>query len=504
MAHRSPITSVLLSLMLASCGAELAPESQSEASQSQKRARPNIVFILADDMGLGDITAYNPESKVPTPRLSQLAAEGARFSDAHSPSAVCTPTRYGILTGRYCWRVLKSGVLGGNSVCMLDEEQMTMASLLRDAGYTTGAIGKWHLGLGAGKSTDFGHALQPGPIDFGFDSFFGIPASLDMAPYCFVRDRTPTAAFGGTVEGSTQAREGGAGFWRAGKIADDFAHDQVQPRFVQEAVTWLQARGAETAQGNASPFFLYLALAAPHTPWLPSEKFRGTSQAGPYGDFASMVDAGVGEVLDALEANGFADNTLVVFTSDNGAHWTGADIAKFGHFANGSVRGQKADIHEGGHRVPMIVRWPGVLEGGTVRPELFGLNDWVGTFAGLLQLELPVGSAEDSLDQSALLVAGLPSGEAVLNPPRTELVHHSFQGMFALRSGDWKLVEGLGSGGFTQPARLKPGEGEPDFQLYDLAADPRESVNLAAQMPERVEELSARLEEMRLAGCTRQ
>jgi len=504
MPRRSPITSVLLVLMLASCGAEAAPESQSEANQSQNRTRPNIVFILADDMGLGDISAYNPDSKVPTPRLSQLATEGARFVDAHSPSAVCTPTRYGILTGRYCWRVLKSGVLGGNSVCMLDEGQLTMASLLRDAGYTTGAIGKWHLGLGAGDSTDYEQPLQPGPIEFGFDSYFGIPASLDMAPYCFVRDHAPTAAFGGTIDGSKQARQGGGGFWRAGKIADDFAHDQVQPRFVQESVTWLRARGAESAAGNAAPFFLYLALAAPHTPWLPSDRFRGTSQAGPYGDFTSMVDAGVGEVLDALDANGLADDTIVVFTSDNGAHWTGGDVAKYGHFANGSVRGQKADIHEGGHRVPMIVRWPEVIDAGSVRPELFGLNDWVGTFAGLLELELPEGSAEDSFDQSSLLAAALPNGEAVVHPPRTELVHHSFRGMFALRSGNWKLIEGLGSGGFTQPASREPAEGESNFQLYDLAADPRESVNLAAQMPERVEELSARLEEMRLAGRTRQ
>ena len=504
MAHRSPITSVLLSLMLASCGVDPAPESQSEASQSQKGVRPNIVFILADDMGLGDITAYNSASKVPTPRLSQLAAEGARFSDAHSPSAVCTPTRYGILTGRYCWRVLKSGVLGGNSVCMLDEAQLTMASLLRDAGYTTGAIGKWHLGLGAGEGTDYEQPLQPGPLDFGFDSYFGIPASLDMAPYCFVRDRAPTAEFGGMVEGSQQARQGGGGFWRAGKIADDFAHDQVQPRFVQEAATWLSERGKESAAGDANPFFLYLALAAPHTPWLPSDEFRGTSQAGPYGDFASMVDAGVGEVLDALDAHGLTDSTIVVFTSDNGAHWTGGDVAKYGHFANGSVRGQKADIHEGGHRVPMIVRWPGVIEAGSVRPELFGLNDWVGTLAGLLEVELPEDSAEDSFDQSSLLASGLPNGEAVPNPPRTELVHHSFRGMFALRSGNMKLIEGLGSGGFTQPASLKPVDGEPNYQLYDLAADPRESVNLAAQMPERVEELSARLEAMRLAGRTRQ
>lgn len=490
--------------MLASCGADPAPESQSEASQSQKPTKPNILFILADDMGLGDISAYNPASKVPTPRLTQLAGEGARFSDAHSPSAVCTPTRYGILTGRYCWRVLKSGVLGGSSVCMLEEGQLTMASLLRDAGYTTGAIGKWHLGLGAGDRTNYEQPLQPGPIDFGFDSYFGIPASLDMAPYCFVRDHAPTAAFGGTIEGSQQARQGGGGFWRAGKIADDFAHDQVQPRFVQEAVTWLSARGAETTAGNASPFFLYLALAAPHTPWLPSEEFRGTSQAGPYGDFASMVDAGVGEVLDALDAHGLTDNTIVIFTSDNGAHWTGGDVAKYGHFANGSVRGQKADVHEGGHRVPMIVRWPGVVEGGTVRPELFGLHDWVGTFAGLLQLDLPEASAEDSFDQSRLLTSGLPNGKSVPSPPRTELVHHSFRGMFAIRSGNWKLIEGLGSGGFTAPASVQPAEGEPNFQLYDLAADPRESVNLAAQMPERVEELLARLDEMRLAGRTRQ
>lgn len=501
---RSSITFVLLGLMFASCSSEAAPEAQDETAQAQNALQPNIVFILADDMGLGDIQAYRPESKVPTPRLSQLAAEGARFTDAHSPSAVCTPTRYGILTGRYCWRVLKSGVLGGSSPCMLDEGQMTIASLLKDAGYTTGAIGKWHLGLGAGERTDYEQALKPGPLEFGFDSYFGIPASLDMAPYCYVRDHRPTAAMHGTVEASKQARNGGGGFWRAGKIADDFAHDQVQPRFTEEAVQWIQARGAEAQSGKQAPFFLYLALAAPHTPWLPSEEFRGTSGAGPYGDFASMVDAGVGQVLDALEANDFADNTLVVFTSDNGAHWTGGDIAKYGHFANGSVRGQKADIHEGGHRVPMIVRWPGVLAAGSVRPELFGLQDWLGTVAGLLDIALPVEAAEDSFDLSALLAPDLPHGQTITSPPRTELIHHSFQGKFAIRSGQWKLIEGLGSGGFTQPANRKPAEGEPAYQLYDLAADPRESINLAAEMPERVEELAARLDEIRTAGRSRQ
>ena len=249
--------------------------------------------------------------------------------------------------------------------------------------------------------------------------------------------------------------------------------------------------------------YLYLPLAAPHTPWLPSAEFRGRSDAGVYGDFAAMVDAGVGEVLAALERHGFDDNTIVIFTSDNGAHWTPGDKAKFGHFANGSVRGQKADIHEGGHRVPLIVRWPGRVPEGSVRPELFGLNDWMATFAGLLELELPEAAAEDSFDQSLLFATGVKSGEAIASRARRELVHHSLHGMFALRSGKWKLIEGLGTGGFTAPRSVEPEEGQPPYQLYDLEADPLESVNLAPEMPERVEELAARLEEMRREGRTR-
>ena len=470
---------------------------------SPEAPRPNIVFVLADDMGLGDISAYHEESKVPTPHLTRLAEQGARFTDAHSPSAVCTPTRYGILTGRYSWRVLESGVLWGRSPCMLDEQQWTMPEMLQEAGYTTGAIGKWHLGLGSAEQTDYTQPLVPGPLEHGFDSYFGIPASLDMQPYCFVRDHAPTAPITMEIEGSTQARNGGGGFWRAGPIAEDFAHDQVQPRLIEEAVAWLDARGAEQAAGEGKPFFLSLPLAAPHTPWLPSAEFRGRSDAGVYGDFAAMVDAGVGEVLAALERHGFDDNTIVIFTSDNGAHWTPGDKAKFGHFANGSVRGQKADIHEGGHRVPLIVRWPGRVPEGSVRPELFGLNDWMATFAGLLELELPEAAAEDSFDQSLLFATGVKSGEAIASRARRELVHHSLHGMFALRSGKWKLIEGLGTGGFTAPRSVEPEEGQPPYQLYDLEADPLESVNLAPEMPERVEELAARLEEMRREGRTR-
>lgn len=498
MSGRSPITFCLLLIALTACTAQ-----EEQAAAGSDAPRPNIVFILADDMGLGDIAAYNPDTLVPTPHLTQLAREGARFTDAHSPSAVCTPTRYGILTGRYSWRVLERGVLWGRSPCMLEEEQLTLPEMLQQAGYTTGAIGKWHLGLGADEQTDYEKKLAPGPLEHGFDSFFGIPASLDMQPYCFVRDHAPTAPITRTIEGSQQARHGGGGFWRAGPIAEDFAHDQVQPRLIEEAVSWIGARGAARDAGEESPWFLYLPLASPHTPWLPSAEFRGRSNAGVYGDFASMVDAGVGEVMTALTESGFADDTIVIFTSDNGAHWTPGDISKFGHFANGAVRGQKADIHEGGHRVPMIVRWPGQVPADSIRPELFGLNDWMATFAGLLELELPEQAAEDSFDQSAVFASGVASEVAVGAPARDELVHHSLNGMFALRSGNWKLIEGLGSGGFTAPNRVDPEEGQLPYQLYDLAADSRESVNLADEMPERVDELAARLDEMRRAGRTR-
>ncbi len=458
------------------------------------RSLPNVVLILADDLGSGDLSLGDPNAHVPTPHLDALASEGMRLTDAHSPSAVCTPTRYGLLTGRYAWRTrLKSGVLVGTSPTLLQPGRETLASLLRRAGYATACVGKWHLGLGNEDPVDFDAPLTPGPLEFGFDSFLGIPASLDMQPYLYVRDHHPERAATERIEGSGQRRHGGGGFWREGAIAPDFRHDQVLDRFADESVSLVE--GWSDAE---QPFFLYLALSAPHTPWLPTGRFVGLSDAGPYGDFTAQVDHAVGRVLDALEATGAAENTLVLFTSDNGAHWTAGDIETYGHRANGALRGQKADIHEGGHRVPFLARWPGRVPAGVVRDDLFGLVDVVATCASLVGAELTEHEGEDSVDQLRVLL-----GEDLEEPLRSELVHHSFDGTFALRAGRWKLIEGLGSGGFTAPRTLEPEPGGPTGQLYDLARDPAETTNLWGEHPEVVTQLTERLEALRQAGRSR-
>lgn len=456
---------------------------------------PNVVIILADDMGQGDPRAYNPDSRVPTPHLDRLAAEGCRLTDAHSPSSVCTPTRYGVLTGRYCWRGrMKKGVGNGRSPLLIEKGRTTIAALLKARGYRTSCVGKWHLGLGSGKRTDYDAPLKPGPLEVGFDHFFGIPASLDMAPYCFVEDHRPTAPFTGTTPGSKQARQGGGGFWRKGQMAEGFRHVDVQPKLIERAVKIIDAQSK-----SEKPFFLYLPLAAPHTPWLPTKPFSGKAEgAGIYGDFVHMVDHGVGEVLAALDRNGVTKNTLIVFTSDNGAHWTPGDKKKFPHRANGARRGQKADIWEGGHRVPFIARWPARIPKGRVSDQLACLTDFFATVAGIVGVELPNDAAEDSYDLLPAL-----TGAAPRSATRTSVIHHSVSGRFSLRDGDWKLIEGLGSGGFSNPRNVKPKPGGPKGQLYNLAADPAEAKNLWLDDPERVARMMTKLQGIKDAGRSR-
>ena len=474
--------------------APLAPLAYGQEREGAAGERPNVVVILADDMGYGDAGAYNPESEVPTPHLDGLAAEGLRFTDAHTPSAVCTPTRYGLLTGRYAWRTpLKEGVLYGYAPLLVDTTRLTLASLLKRHGYATAAVGKWHLGLGSGDSTDYRRPLRPGPLQLGFDRFFGIPASLDMTPYVYVEDERLVAPPTDTVGASAMRREGGGGFWRAGPIAPGFRHADVLPRLTEEAVAYIERQAVD-----GPPFFLYLPLSAPHTPWLPTAPFRGKSGAGPYGDFAVQVDHVAGAVLEALERGGLAEHTLVLFTSDNGAHWLDGDIAEYGHRANGPLRGQKADIWEGGHRVPFIVRWPGVVRAGAVTGETVCLTDVMATLAAIVGEELPPDAGEDSYSLLPVL-----RGEELKKPLREATVHHSLRGMFAIRQGPWKLVEGRGSGGFTRPAFVDPAPGEPAGQLYNLEEDPAETHNRYAERPDVARRLQALLDRYRAQGHSR-
>lgn len=478
----------LVAILLA--GILLAPAATTAAA-------PNFVVILADDLGWGDPRCYNPESRIPTPNIDRLASEGMRFTDAHSPSAVCTPTRYGLLTGRYAWRTrLKSGVLWGYSPPLIEPDRVTLPAFLRGHGYTTACIGKWHLGLEftTREPAQFGDASEPaarpdvidwsqplraGPHTAGFSEFFGIPASLDMVPYLFLRQDRAVAAPTERTPGDRSQRQGGGGFWRAGPIAPGFSIEGCQPELTREAVAFLRR------QDRRRPFLLYFPLTAPHDPWVPTAAFRGQSRAGARGDFVAQVDDTVGQVLAALDERGLARNTLVLFTSDNGAHWLPGEVASTGHAANGPWRGMKSDAWEGGHRVPFIARWPGRVPPGTTCDALIGLNDLFATLAHAAgRRRLPEGVAPDS-------VSFLDALRGRRSTPRPPLVVHSIRGTFALRSGRWKLIDGADSGGWTG------GKVETREQLYDLETDPSESRNLATTEPHRVAELRAALNAIR-------
>ncbi len=455
---------------------------------------PNIVVILADDMGYGDPGVYNPDSRIPTPFMDRLAEEGIRFTDAHSPSGVCTPTRYGLLTGRYSWRTrLKQGVLRGYSANLIDTTRTTIATLLKDQGYHTAVIGKWHLGLGSEEPLDYSQQLYPGPRAHEFDYFFGIPASLDMIPYVYVENERvielPTDSVG------PSGYEYGGPYWRPGPIAPSFEHIDVLPDITEKAVSYIDAR-AETEPGR--PFFLYFPLAAPHTPWLPTEAFQGLSEAGEYGDFTAQVDWTVGQVMQALDRHRLTDNTLLMVASDNGSFWIQEDIDRYDHRSNGPLRGIKADIWEGGHRVPLIARWPARIPSGAVRDEVVSLTDLLATFADLLDIPLSDDEGEDSFSLRPLLL-----DEPGAEYRRDHVIHHSSEGMFAIRKGEWKLIEGRGSGGFTPPRFVDPAPGEPAGQLYNMANDLQEQHNLYLEHPEIVEELSALLDTYRERGRSR-
>jgi arylsulfatase A len=454
---------------------------------------PNIVLVLADDMGYGDPRCYNAQSKMETPRIDRLASQGMRFLDAHTPSSVCSPTRYGLLTGRYAWRSrLKSGVLNGYSPALIEPGRLTLASLLSRHGYRTAVFGKWHLGLGTVEPANYAMPFDAGPNTAGFEQSFVLPASLDMPPYVFVENQRVTVAPSATIGASKMRRYGGEGYWREGAIAPGFKHVDTLPTFALRAASFLRK------QTSDRPFFLYVPLTAPHTPWMPTDEFRGKSQVGYYGDFVSQVDATLGELLDVLDERKLSDDTLVIFTSDNGAHWLPSDIETWGHRANAPWRGQKADLWEGGHRVPFIVRWPGRIAAGGPCERLVCLTDVMATVAEIVGHVLPADAAEDSYSFLGA-IANRPS----TMPAREAIVHHSSDGTFAIRQGPWKLATKLGSHGFSEPRQQEQVDGGPAGQLYQLALDPAESRNVWLEEPAVVERLQTLLGEYQAHPASR-
>ncbi|MCJ7681557.1 MAG: arylsulfatase, partial [Candidatus Aminicenantes bacterium] len=411
------------------------------------------------------------------------------FTDAHSGSAVCTPTRYGILTGRYAWRTrLQDGVFWGWSNPLIPTERVTVASFLQARGYTTACVGKWHLGLGwsdvegrmteDGETVDYTRPIVGGPCDLGFDYFFGIPASLDMIPYVFIENDRVVSPPTDTIAG-TEGRE----FYRAGPIAPGFRHEDVLSVCTDRAVRFIDEH-VRTNPGG--PFFLYLPLTAPHTPILPTEEFQEKSAAGPYGDFVHQCDAAVGEVMAVLERHGMTENTLFIVTSDNGCSpmVDFDDLAARGHFPSYIYRGYKADIYEGGHRVPFIARWPKKIAPGRTCDDPICLTDLMATAADILKERLPDDTAEDS-------VSLLPNLTGTARAPvREAVVHHSINGSFSIRKGRWKLELCPGSGGWSDPRPEKAQElGLPDMQLFDLSSDIGEKINVCERHPEVADEL---------------
>lgn len=494
--HDSTLRSLLLGLLswLGVAGIGLGPLAGATAARGGDR--PNIVVILCDDLGYGDVRAFNPRSRIPTPHIDRLAAEGMRFTDAHSSSAVCSPTRYGLLTGRYNWRSrLQQGVQGGMSPRLIEPGRLTLPGFLRKHGYHTAVVGKWHLGMDwvrhpgteafgdgiekgiEGWKVDFTQPFRQGPISVGFDEFFGIAASLDMVPYCFLKDEHVQALPTVNLSFPMRADRRG-GRTRAGPASVGFRAEDVLPELTRQALQVVERQSGPARDGK--PFFLYLPLTSPHTPIAPSGAWVGRSGLNAYADFVMETDDAVGQILQTLERLGLTQDTLVIFTSDNGCS-PEADFAQLkaaGHDPSAGWRGAKADLFEGGHRVPFIARWPGRIPKGTSYEYPICLNDVMATCAGILGIRLPENAAEDSVDLWRVMQGRMRG------PVREAIVHHSIDGSFAVRRGRWKLLLSPSSGGWSAPWPGSPSVGSlPARQLYDLTVDPGEAHNLIAAKP---------------------
>ena len=471
-------------LWLAACSPSEPPAEKQTAAESKL---PNILFILADDMGYGDPQCYNPDSKIPTPNIDRLAAEGARFTDAHAPGPWCVPSRYGLLTGQYPVRA----ELNWRERALIDPQQLTLASMLRRNGYRTACVGKWHLGFDGVEDWDTfssDQVLSGGPVDRGFDTFFGMYASLDIPPYFYIEGNRPVTPPTETVEAhqSEDATTTISGaFWRAGNIAPGFAFAEVLPTFTQKAVAFVEQH-QRTA--DDAPFFLYVPLTAPHTPWVATPEFEGKSEVGEYGDFTMQVDHVVGQLQQALEQTGQLDSTLIIFASDNGPVWFEQDVKQYGHRSVATLRGMKVDNWEGGHRVPFVARWPSQIPAGTVRSDLLCFTDVLATLAAVVGDSLPEAEQLDSHNLWSAL-----RNETLDQPVRQELII----GEDVVRQGPWKLIAGGGEGVLhrqygrgVQQAPL-----DPPNELYNLQEDLSETNNLYETNQEKADELGALLRE---------
>ena len=475
-----------------------------KAKENETSDLPNIIVIFADDMGYGDLSCLNDSSAIQTENIDRLAQQGMIFTDAHSSSSVSTPSRYGLLTGRYSFRTtLKRSVLIGLSPSLIEPGRETLATLLSKNGYETACIGKWHLGLDFQKkdktkplfegnnwdiqnteNVDYFADVHGGPTEHGFDYSYILPASLDIQPYVFISNKKVVNTDVEHIE-AVQKQKGY--FWRHGDASKDFNFEQVLPLLTRKATDFISKK-------HNKPFFLYFPLTAPHTPWLPLDKYKGKSDAGNYGDFVLQVDDVVGCVINVVDSLGIANNTLIIIASDNGAFWKQEDIEKYNHKANYVFSGMKSDLWEGGHRLPFIIRWPEKVKAGSQSKQMVSFVDLFATFAEIINNENPYNTAEDSYSFYSVL-----TGEKQKTPLRTDFIMHSDNGEFAIRKDNWKYIDCKGSGGWSSPGN----ENGPPGQLYNLDNDISETKNLYNEFPEKVEELKNLLEMYKKEGRSR-
>jgi len=468
---------------------------------------PNVLILYADDLGYGDVGCFNSKSRIPTPNLDQLAREGMRFTDAHSSSGVCTPSRYALLTGRHHWRDFH-GIVNAFGKSVFEPERLTLPEMLKEKGYATAAIGKWHLGWdwdvirkpGAKKNGnrpedfDWSKPIPGGPLAHGFDHYFG-DTVINFPPYCWIENDKVVKAPDIMMD-TTKWKAIKEGNWecRPGPMVTGWDPYQNIPETTRRGVQYIHAQ-----KGSAKPFFLYFAYPSPHAPIIPNDEFDGKSKAGPFGDFVHETDHSIGQILKALKDSGQADHTIVIFSSDNGAEtYAYARDEKFGHWSSHPLRGLKRDIYEGGHRVPTIIRWPGVTKSGVVCDALVSQIDIMGTLAAALDYKLPDTAAEDSHNLLPLL-----KGE--VDSVRTTHVHNTKKDHYAIRHGDWVLIDARG--GYVSGANKEwetrhgyPGDDQSPVELYNLKIDLEQKRNVAAENPERVAELKALLQKNREQG----
>ena len=478
----------------------ISPAVTAQPTASNSAGLPNIVCILADDLGYGDVSSYNENSQLHTRHIDQLARQGVRFTDAHASSAVCTPTRYSLLTGRYAWRTrLKEWVLWQWDPPLIEPDRLTLPAMLKDKGYYTAAIGKWHLGWNwpttdgisakemNGDNVDYTKPIEGGPLAYGFDYYFGDDVP-NFPPYTFIENDKVVA--------KPTIIKPDSLFGAAGEMAEGWKLEDVMPAITRKAVETIE----QAAQNPDQPFFLYFALTAPHTPIAPTDQFKNKSQAGPYGDFVMEVDWSVGQIMDALERNHLQENTLILFTSDNGSPArdgtnfsgpVGSITKRYGHLPNGNLRGLKADIWEGGHRIPFIVSWKGKTPENITDDHTICSIDIMATIANLINYTLPQDAAKDSYNILPVL-----QGREAPELAARALIHHSGSGVFAVRKGDWKLILSDKSGGFSDNL-YKEGYGiKTSGQLYNLSDDLEERENLYTMRSDMVDSLTTILEEI--------